>query len=63
MNGWKTLLGAGIALVATILQTQGILVDVEGVTNAGIAIGGLALAIYGRLVANKPGPLAVREAP
>jgi hypothetical protein len=54
MNGWKTIIGATIALVASVATTIGIDIgDQEGLVNGIIAIGGAVIAIYGRVVATK----------
>lgn len=63
MDGYKTLIGALVAAAAQVLALAGIQIeDVAGVTNAVVTLAGVALAIYGRLAARRPGPLAKKEA-
>jgi hypothetical protein len=62
MEGWKTLIGAAVALVAQLLAMADIKIeDVTGVTNAIVTIVGVGIVVYGRLKARTPGPLARRE--
>lgn len=62
LEGYKTLIGAIVALIAQVLAIYDIKIeDVTGVTNALVTIVGVGLAIYGRLKSNKPGPLSRRE--
>lgn len=58
LDGWKTLTGAVVALVAQIAAMSGFTFDVVGVTNSIVTLAGLVLAIYGRMVAHKAGWLA-----
>jgi len=58
LEGYRVFIGAFIAAVAQVLDLYGITFDVLGVTNAIVVLGGLAIVVYGRLVARKPGPLA-----
>lgn len=52
MQGYKTLIGAGVALVAEGLKLAGIDIgDQEGLVNSILVIGGVLLAIYGRFKA------------
>jgi len=54
MNGYKTLIGAGVAFAAQLLALVGVdLGDQEGLTTAIVTIGGALLAIYGRVTATK----------
>lgn len=54
MNGCKTLVGAIVALVAELGRLNGLeLGDHDGIVNSVLVIGGVALAIYGRVVATK----------
>lgn len=61
LDGWKTLIGAAIALIAQILDMMGVAVDDVAqitetvnvtVTNV-VTLAGIVLAIYGRLKARR----------
>jgi hypothetical protein len=63
VNGYRTLIGAAVALAAEIARLYGIDIgDQEGLVNSILVIGGAALAIYGRIAATRNlqtgGPLA-----
>ena len=56
MNGWKTIIGAVVALIATVLQAAGVdvgTVDFPSLGNQIVAVIGAVGAIYGRVVATK----------
>lgn len=61
LDGWKTLIGAAIALIAQILDMMGVAVDdvaqiteTVNVTVTNVAtLAGIVLAIYGRLKARR----------
>lgn len=54
MNGYKTLIGAAVALAAEIARLFGVDIgDQDGIVNTIIVIGGAVLAIYGRIVATR----------
>ena len=54
MSGYKTIIGALVALIASVATAAGLDIgDQEGLVNGIIAIGGAILAIYGRVVAKK----------
>lgn len=61
LDGWKTLIGAAIALIAQVLDMMGIAVDDVGqitdavnvtLTNI-VTLAGIVMAIYGRIAARK----------
>lgn len=61
LDGWKTLIGAAIALIAQVLDMMGVAVDdVAGIadlvnvtlTNV-LTLAGIVLAIYGRIKARR----------
>lgn len=58
LEGWKTLIGAFIALFAQICLMYGINFDLVGVTNSVVTLAGLGITIWGRMVANTPGMFA-----
>ncbi len=53
LNGYKTLIGAGVALAAQLLALAGIQIDEAGMLEAILTIGGLVLAIVGRVTATR----------
>jgi len=56
MNGYKTIIGAAISILATVLAAAGVdlgTVDLPSIGNQLIAVIGGAIAIYGRVVATK----------
>lgn len=55
LNGYKTLIGAAVALAAEGLRLVGIDIgDQEGLVNSILVIVGVVFAIYGRIKANGP---------
>ena len=62
LQGWKTIIGLGIAFVAQALQMAGIdvgdtkaLTDAVNVSVTNLAeLGGLLIALYGRIKAQTP---------
>lgn len=54
MSGYKTLIGAAVALLAEIARLAGLDIgDPELLVNDILIIGGVALAIYGRVAATR----------
>lgn len=54
LNGYRTLIGAAVALAAEIARLAGYAIgDQEGIVNSIIVIGGVAIAIYGRIAATR----------
>jgi len=55
LNGYKTLIGAAIALLAEGARLAGFNLEVDpaGLANGIVAMVGAVLAIYGRIVATK----------
>lgn len=54
MEGYKTLIGAGVAFAAQVAALSGVDIgDSEGLTTSIITVGGAMLAIYGRVKATK----------
>lgn len=52
LEGYKTIIGASVALLAEILRLSGIdIADQQGLVNSILVIVGVVLAIYGRVVA------------
>ena len=52
MSRYKTLIGAAVALAAELARLAGVDIgDQQGLVNSILVIGGVVLAIYGRLVA------------
>ena len=62
LEGYRTLIGICVAALAQVAGMLGIEFDVLGVTNSILTLAALALALYGRLAASRPGPLAKRGA-
>ena len=57
-DGYKTLIGIAVAALAQVAGLLGVEFDVLGVTNSVATLAALVLAVYGRLAASRPGPLA-----
>lgn len=54
MEGYKTLIGAGVAFAAQAAALSGVDIgDPEGITTSIITMAGAAMAIYGRVRATK----------
>lgn len=54
LSGYKTLIGAAVALAAEIARLFGVEIgDQDGLVNSIIVIGGVALAVYGRIAATR----------
>ena len=53
--GYRTIISASVALLGEILRQQGVEIDVAGITNSLMIIGGTIGAIYFRFIA-KPKP-------
>ena len=54
LSGYKTLIGAGIAFLAELLRLFDIDIgDQDFLVNAALTIGGLCMAIYGRITATR----------
>ena len=55
LNGYKTIIGALVALLAEIARLSGLHLDVDpnAFANSIVAMVGTVLAIYGRIVATK----------
>jgi len=66
-NGWKTIIGLAIAAVPSLAALLGFNVSPDfetqalGTVDEVVTIGGLVLALYGRLVAQVPGWFAPKE--
>jgi hypothetical protein len=48
LNGYRTIIAASVALLGEILRQFDIALDVDGITNSVMIIGGAAAAIYYR---------------
>jgi hypothetical protein len=53
MNGFRTIIMAGVAFVGELLRQFDIEIDAEGITNSVMILGGTIGAIYFRLKATK----------
>lgn len=53
MNGYKTIIAAGVALLAEVSRMAGVEVDVAGVTNGVVAIAATAASIWFRYNATR----------
>jgi len=51
--GYRTLIAAGVAFASELLAKVDITIDADGTTNSIVTLGGILVAIYYKLVANK----------